>query len=148
MNDLAAPAEPRVSTFFNMTEELQALSIISLVVEILSKSLVLAVTAVLILGVDVWSTGLTAVTLKDTLEVGRLLRFIMFLETIALCRILPVGKDFDETLTYCGVPMIVAFDVRVPKPMIVLAVPCDITVLKVPVFVLIGILQHVNIIVC
>lgn len=53
INDLAAPALPKVRTFFNITEELHALSIISLVVEILSKSVELAVTTVLIFGVDV-----------------------------------------------------------------------------------------------
>lgn len=141
MNDLVAPALPRVRTFFNITEELHALSIISLVVEMLSKSLELAVTTVLIFGVDVWSTGRTAVTLKVALEAGaeRLFRLIMFRETMALCRMFPVGKDLELTLTYCGVPMMVALDVRVPKPMIVLAVPCDMTVLNVPDLVLIGI---------
>ena len=53
INDLAAPALPKVSTFFSITEELQALSIISLVVEILSKSVELVETTVLIFGVDV-----------------------------------------------------------------------------------------------
>lgn len=125
IKDFVAPALPKVRTFFNITEELHALSIISLVVEILSKSLELAVTTVLIFGVDVWRIGLTAVTLNDTEDVGadRVFLFIIFRETMALCRIFPVGKDFDVTLTYCGVPMIVALDVRVPNPIIVLAVP-------------------------
>lgn len=125
IKDLAAPALPKVSTFFSITEELQALSIMSLVVEILSKSLELAVTTVLIFGVDVCRTGLTAVTLNVALEAGadRLLRLIIFLDTMALCSMLPVGNDLEFTFTYCGVPMIVALEERVPKPMIVLAVP-------------------------
>lgn len=141
INDLAAPALPKVRTFFNITDELHALSIISLVVDMLSKSVLLAVTTVLILGAVVCSTGLTVVTLNDTPEVTalRLARLIMFRETMALWSMFPVG-NLEETLTYCGVPMMVALLVRVPKPMIVLAVPCDITVLNVPDFVLIGIL--------
>lgn len=70
----------------------------------------------------------------------RLVLLIIFRETMALCRMLPVGKDLDVTLTYWGVPIIVELDVRVPKPIIVLAVPWDITVLNVPVFVVMGIL--------
>lgn len=77
-------------------------------------------------------------TLKDIAEFVRL---IIFRDTIALCSMFPVGNDFEVTLTYCGVPMMVAFEVRAPKPMIVLAVPCDITVLNAPVFVVIGILK-------
>lgn len=69
------------------------------------------------------------------------LRLMMFRDTIALWRILPVGNDLEVTLTYWGVPMMVALDVRELNPMIVLAVPCDITVLNVPVFVLRGILK-------
>lgn len=142
MKDLVAPALPRVKTFLSITEELHALSIISLVVDMLSKS-VLAVTTVLIFGAVVCKTGLTAVTLNDTPEVTavRLVRLMMFRETIALWSMFPVGKDLEVTLTYCGVPMMVAVLARVPNPMMVLAVPCDITVLNVPVFVLIGILQ-------
>ena len=79
-------------------------------------------------------------TLNVALEAGvRLLRLMMFRETMALWRMFPVGNDLELTLTYCGVPMRVALDVRVPKPMIVLAVPWDMTVLNVP-LVLIGIL--------
>lgn len=131
MNDLV-PALPKVSTFFNITEELQALSIMSLVVEIPSKSVV-----VLIFGMEVAAAGFTVDRLKDIA-----LRLIMFLETIALCKMFPVGNDFEVTLTYWGVPMMVALEVREPKPMMVLAVPWDITVLNVPVFVLMGILEN------
>lgn len=136
IKDFVAPALPNVSTFFNMRDELHALSIISLVVDILSKSAEL-VEMVLIFGVVVCRAGFTAVTLKVTPEVlaEKLLRLIMFRETMALCRILPVGKFLDDTLTYCvGVPMMaVALVVRVPKPIMAFAVPWDMTVLNVPV---------------
>lgn len=129
---------PRVSTFFSMTEELHALSIISLVVDIQSKSVV----DVLIFGAG-W-TGFMVDRLKDIAE---LVRLMMFRDTMALCRMFPVGNDLDVTLTYCGVPMMVAFVVRAPKPMIVLAVPCDITVLNAPVLLLRGILKQTPILV-
>lgn len=59
-------------------------------------------TTVLILGAVVCRIGLTAVTLKDTPEVAavRLERLMRLRETMALCKMLPVGKDFDDTLTY------------------------------------------------
>lgn len=119
IKDLAAPALPSVRTFLSMTDELHALSIMSFVVEMLSKSPELAVTTVLILGVVVCNAGFTVVTLNDMPEVTAV-RLRMFRDTMALCSMLPVGNDFDVTLTYCtGVALVV----RVPKPMIVLAVP-------------------------
>lgn len=142
IKDFVAPVLPKVKTFFSITEELHALSIMSFAVEIVSKSVDEAVVRVL-LGVVVCTAGLTPVTLKETAEVTALL--MMFLETIALCRMLPVGNDLGETLTYCGVEIKVALDVRVPKPMMVFAVPWDITVLIVPDFVLMGILLKGNI---
>lgn len=146
IKDLLAPELPSVSTFFNITEELHALSIISFAEDMLSKSLELAVTTEVIFEVVVCNGGLIEVTLKDTPDVvAFMFLFIMFLDTIALCKMFPVGKDFDDTLMYCvGVPITLALDVRVPKPMMVLAVPCDITVLIVPDLVLIGNLQKYN----
>lgn len=140
MNDLAAPALPKVSTFFSITDEPQPLSIKSLPL-MLSKSFPLAETIVFIFGDVVCKAGLTAVTLNDTPDDTAFIfvRFIIFRETIALCKMLPVGKDFDDTLTYCaGVPIIVPLDVLVPKPITVVPPPCDITVLIVPPFELIG----------
>ncbi|CAH2268912.1 jg21180 [Pararge aegeria aegeria] len=122
IKDFVAPELPRVKTFFNIKDELHALSIMSFAVEILSKSADEAVIKVLF-GVVVCNNGLTPVKLNETPDVT-VLRFMIFFETIALCKMLPVGKDLEETLTYCvGVPIRVALDVRVPKPMIVLAVP-------------------------
>lgn len=95
--DLLDPELPRVSTFFSITDELHALSIISLVVEILSKSE--ATVTTVLFGELVCTDGLTDVTLNDTPDVT-VLRFTMFLETIALCRMFPVGKDLEQTLTY------------------------------------------------
>lgn len=106
----------------------------------LSKSLALAVTTVFNFEVVVCRIGRTVVTLKDTPEVAALVRLMMFRETMALCSMFPVGNDFEVTLTYCGAPMSVALGVRDPKPNIVPAVPCDMTVLNVPVFDVIGIL--------
>lgn len=147
IKDFVAPALPNVSTFFNITDELHALSIMSLVVEMLSKSAEL-VELVLIFGAVVCRAGLTVVTLKVTPDVvaEKLLRLIMFRETIALCKMLPVGKFLEDTLTYCvGVPMIVvALVVLVPKPIMAFAVPWDMTVLNVPVFELIGNLRKIE----
>lgn len=77
MKDLLTPELPSVSTFFNITEELVAFSIISLV-DMVSKSLELVNTE-LIFEVAVWVGVRTAV--KETLV---LFLFTMFLETIAL----------------------------------------------------------------
>lgn len=77
-----------------------------------------------------------------TPEVTALVRFRRFLETMALWRMFPVGKDFEVTFRYwVEVPRArPPVEVRAPKPRM-LAVPCDITVLKVPDFVLMGILR-------
>lgn len=69
-----------------------------------------------------------------TPAVARVVLLRRFRETMALCSMLPVGNDLEVTLRYCAPP-----SPRL-KPMM-LAVPCDITVLKVPDFVLIGILE-------